>query len=332
MKAVSSFTGLSVLVSGAGSIGSRHAKNLRALGVERITVVDPVLERAQTLAGMVQGEAFREYEEALAQAKPDAVFLCVPTSLHVPQALLAAKAGAHLFIEKPLSHSMDGVEELQRIVKQRGCKAMVACNMRFHPGPATVHRLVEEGRIGEVVAARIQTGSYLPAWRPGTDYRKSYSASPKEGGVILDCIHEIDLALWHFGPAHVRHAHVLSAASIGLPQTDGLAEILLEHSSGTLSSVHLNFLERDYRRSHQVIGTHGTVLWDAERGTIDLYGENGVLREQFPDPQGAQDDQSYADELQHFLSAVRDGTPYFSTLEEASAALEIALAARTFFA
>ena len=121
--------------------------------------------------------------------------------------------------------------------------------MRFHPGPAAVRRLLKDGAIGDLISYRLHTGSYLPLWRPHQDYRQSYSASEETGGAILDCIHELDLALWYAGPAQLIAAKHLPARSIGL-QTDGLAEILLQHDIGNrIGSIHLNFIERDYRRS-----------------------------------------------------------------------------------
>ena len=143
--------------------------------------------------------------------------------------------------------------------------------MRFHPGPATIKRLLGQGAIGEVIAARIQSGSFLPRWRTQQHYHGSYSASPLWGGALLDCIHEIDLALWYFGSATIAGAATLPAKSLGL-ETDGLAEIILEHGTGVLCSVHLNFVQRDYRRTCQVIGSEGTIYWDLADHCVEVFG------------------------------------------------------------
>ena len=153
---------------------------------------------------------------------------------------------------------------------------MVGCNMRFHPGPATVRRLLEEKALGTPLCARLQTSSFLPRWRPEQDYRKSYSASPDSGGAILDCIHEIDLADWYFGPGIVLASAILPASCLGLT-TDGAAEILISHDSGVLASVHLNFMQRDYRRGCQIAGTDGTIYWDFAMRYVEVFGEDGTL-------------------------------------------------------
>ena len=94
-----------VLVSGAGSIGVRHLKNLRALGISTLAFADPGPPSEGLSALQQEGslQAFTEYEKALSEFKPTIVFLCSPTAFHIAQATLAARAGCHLFIEKPLS-------------------------------------------------------------------------------------------------------------------------------------------------------------------------------------------------------------------------------------
>ncbi len=307
---------MSVLISGAGSIGQRHLNNLKSLGIENISVCDPA-----------DPKGYSDFEKALAEVKPSIVFICSPTEHHVSQAIAAAKTGARLFIEKPLSYSMEGIDELRSLVQKNSLKAMIACNMRFHHGPKKVHELIKEGRVGSVIAARIQTGSYLPSWRPDSDYRLSYSASKKSGGAILDCIHEIDLALWHFGPASLEHASVMSAKSIGL-EVDGLAELLLKHNSGVISSVHLNFIQRDYRRCCQIIGTEGSVSWDWEKGSVELYDGEGRISETFAVPESWNVNQMFLDEVESFIRVVESGGEVSCGIEDGMRALGIALEAR----
>jgi predicted dehydrogenase len=245
----------------------------------------------------------------------------------VPQALQAARSGCHLFIEKPLSHNRDGIADLIREVEYRDLVTLVGCNMRYHPGPATVKRLLDEDTFGRVLAARLHTGSYLPRWRPEQDSRSSYSASPKHGGAILDCIHEIDLALWCFGPARLVAAATLPATSLGLA-TDGLAEVLLRHDSGVLASVHLNFVQRNMQRYVQVLGTEGTICWDLGEKRVDVYDGGGRLDCRLPQPDGWEINQMYLNELSDFLEAIRTRQPSVNPLCGGLAALEIALVAR----
>lgn len=265
--------------------------------------------------------------DAVWALEPTVVIIAAPTEFHLPLALEAARHGAHLFIEKPLSHSMDGLELLDAEASRKGAVTMVGCNMRFHPGPATVRRLLDEKALGTVLYARLQASSFLPRWHPEHDYRKSYSASPDSGGAILDCIHEIDLASWYFGPGIVLASAIMPATSLGLT-TDGAAEILISHDSGVLTSLHLNFMQRDYRRGCQIAGTHGTIYWDFAMRCVEIFGEDGTLSRSFAEPEGWEINQMYVDELAYFLQCVARGQRTHNSLGDARRVLALALEAR----
>jgi predicted dehydrogenase len=317
---------LRMLVIGGGSIGTRHARNLLSMNAGDVVVCEPEERRRAAIASELGVRVAANEDEALA-TRPDIVFVCSPTALHVPQARKAVEAGAHIFIEKPLSHSMDGVKELRAAAEGAGRIVMMGCNMRFHPGHAAIHRFLANGAIGTPIAARLWYSGYLPFWRTGQDYRKSYSADPLQGGAVLDCIHEIDLAFWHFGAAKVAASSLLPAANIGL-ETDGLAEILLRHESGVLSSVHVNFIERENRRFCHVIGTEGSLDWNIRRGTVKRTGRDGTLAEEVSQGKDWTINDMYLDEIRHFLAAVKRRAQPFNSLDETMHVLAIALEVR----
>ncbi|MNR75299.1 1,5-anhydro-D-fructose reductase [compost metagenome] len=316
-----------IAVLGCGSIGRRHLRNLNLLREPHELLAYDPSEAALEIACQESGAKGFSSLDAIWEARPEIGFITSPSELHVEHALAAVRQGCHVFIEKPLSHSVAGIHELENALAETGRHAMVGCNMRFHPGPATVKRLLSEHAIGTPLAARIQCGSYLPQWRPSQDYRKSYSASVAQGGAILDCIHEIDLALWYLGPAHLVGAAHMPASSIGLA-TDGLAELILKHESGSLSNVHLNFIQRDYRRTCQIIGTEGTLYWDFAAHRVDHFGPAGDIVASYPEPDGWQPNQMYVDEIAHFLERIALDRPPVSSLAEGWAALSLALSAR----
>jgi len=315
-----------VAVLGCGSIGRRHLQNLLTLNYRDLILYDPSAVIRDDIGRQYNIEAFDQLEDVW-HKDPQIVFITSPTQTHIELALESARHNCHIFIEKPISYSNVGLQQLCSEVKSRGLVTMVGCNMRFHPGPATVNRLLSERTVGRVLAARIQTGSYLPRWRPTQNYKESYSASPEWGGAVLDCIHEIDLALWYSGPAELLYATTMQADSLGL-ETDGLAEILLRHHDGVLTSVHLNFVQRDYRRTCQIIGDEGTIYWDFEKRKVEIYGSDGNLMETIDEPRDWNVNEMYVDELRHFLKCAENKVPTVNPVERALAAFEIALAAR----
>jgi len=315
-----------VAVLGCGSIGRRHLQNLAGLGHTDLVAYDPDLDVAKIVSEEIGLRVITSIDEVW-ERRPGSAIVAAPTNNHIELALAAAKIGSHIFIEKPLSHTLDGVGQLQKQVETNGLVSLVGCNMRFHPGPVQVKEWLDQGIIGQTLSARIQTGSYLPRWRPQQDYRESYSASPEWGGAVLDCIHEVDLALWLMGPGKLAAAVTRPANVLGL-ETDGLSEIILEHDSGALSSVHLNFVQRNYRRSIEVIGSEGTIEWDFQHGETKRYGADGELAESVVQPREWELNQMYVDELHHFLDCVGRGVPTCNPVEQGAEALKVALQAR----
>jgi predicted dehydrogenase len=143
------------LVVGGGSIGARHLRNLKAVGVESPGLAETDAVRRQALAAEHSAESFACLDDGLAWL-PDFVVLATPTHLHAEQALTIVKGGFSLFIEKPLSHTWSRLAELSEIAERKGLISMVGCNMRFHPGPAQVKELIQQDRVGPILFARLQ--------------------------------------------------------------------------------------------------------------------------------------------------------------------------------
>lgn len=315
-----------VLVVGCGSIGKRHLRNLKTLGVTDQLAFDPRSDRREEARQQTGAFPCPSLTQALAR-KPDLVFVTTPNSLHIQPALAAAKAGCHLFIEKPLSHDLKGVKELQREADKRGLTVLVGCNMRFHPAVVHLRRLVREGAVGRVVCARVMAGSYLPEWHPWEDYRKGYSArADLGGGAILDGIHEIDYLLDLLGPARDVVCAAGRFGDIGI-ETEDAAELVIRFRSNALGNIHLDYLQRAYRRSCLLSGTEGTLEWDNDRAEVRLYRSSTKAWESYPAPM-KDVDEMYLAELRHLLACIAGKEKPAQHLAAARAALELALAAK----
>ena len=316
-----------ILILGCGSIGSRHAHNLQGLGVAELLLFDPDGQRAHSLATDLGAQVMSDGAEGYAY-RPDAVVICTPTSSHLPLAREAAEHGCHVFVEKPLSDKSAGVDELCSVVRERGLVSLVACNMRFHPGLKQVKRMIEEEAVGRIVAMRAEVGQYLPDWHPKEDYRRSYSARRElGGGVILDAIHEIDYARWLLGEVDtvVCLAGKLSGLEI---ETEDTAAILLHFVRGALGEVHLDYVQRLYSRTCQIIGEKGTIRWDYSQGEVSCYLASTGQTEVFSNPRGWQPNDMYIDEMRHFLACLHGDEQAAQDVFEGARALILALAAR----
>jgi predicted dehydrogenase len=315
------------LVAGCGSIGKRHISNLLAVRAGQVVAFDVRSDRAEEVHGRFGIDVFTDLERAFSH-RPDAVFVTAPTSFHLPLASRAASARCHLFIEKPLSHTTDGIGPLLEMVRQRGLITLVGCNLRFHPGLREVKRLLDEGAVGRVVAVRAEVGQYLPDWHPEEDYRRGYSARRDlGGGVILDAIHEIDYIRWLVGPVRsvACFAGTLSRLEI---ETEDTAAVLLRFSGGALGEVHLDYVQRIYSRSCQVIGDEGTIRWDYSAGETRVYRSASREWETSSNPPGWRPNQMYVDELDHFLRCLAGAERPTLDVFDAARVLDIALAAK----
>lgn len=318
---------MKALVVGGGSIGRRHLRNLHTAGVHQLALVEPDARRGQEAALPVAAALFSGLDEGLAWGG-DLVCIASPTHLHLEQALAAARAGRALFIEKPLSHSHDGVAELAYEVESRGLVSLVGCNMRFHPGPARVRALLDQGALGRVLFARVHAGSYLPAWRPAQDYRAGYSASAAlGGGCILDLIHEIDLARWFLGEVDEVFCMAEHLSSLDIDAED-VVSIVGRHADGARSEIHLDYVQRTYERGCQVVGEQGTIHWDFTGGGVRWYDAGAGTWTTYADPPGWETNAMYEAELAHLLTSCAAGTDTVLPVREAARVLAVALAAK----
>ena len=313
---------------GCGSIGKRHIRNLLALSVRNILAYDSNPVRSYEVREEFGVETLNNLESAWEQ-DPYGAFITTPTSLHIPIAIQAAEYGCHLFIEKPLSHTFEGVEKLLALIGEKQLISLVGCNMRFHPGLQKVKELIEEKTVGNMVAARVEAGQYLPDWHPMEDYRKNYSARRDlGGGVILDAIHELDYIRWLLGEIRAVSCFAGKLSHLEI-ETEDTAEIILRFSNGAIGEVHVDYVQRAYSRTSQFIGDEGTIRWDYSQGTVRYYSSASARWMEFENPKGWVANQMYVDELRHFLCCLEGGVQPEQDVSEGAKVLAVALAAKS---
>ena len=318
--------GYTVLLVGSGSIGQRHMRNLRTLGIQRLAACDPDPDRLAPVVAELGIQSFADFEQAIAATKPDLVFVCTPPIFHVPQALQAVRAGAHVFIEKPLSHALEGVDELITAAEARQRVVQVGYNLRFHLGLQKVKQLVEDGTIGQILWARVEVGQYLPDWRPWQDYRQSYTAHRAlGGGIILDASHELDYTIWLLGrPTEV----MCMAGKVSDLEVDveDCATVLLRFASGAHADVHMDFVQRGYVRSCKLAGEQGTIIWNYPAHQVQVYRAETDSWETMAYDFDSND--MYVAEVRHFLDCVDQAVIPLTDLKQAKVVLKVALAAK----
>ena len=262
---------------------------------------------------------FDDLDEALAQS-PEIMFVTNPNSKHMQVALAGARAGCHLFIEKPMSDSLDGIQDLGQVAAA-GVVALVGFQFRFHPGIVELRKIVEQ-TMGEVLAAHVVNGEFLPDWPPYEDYRQT-SRYPGFGGrVVTDPVTRARLRLLDLRA---------TSPTLRRRRTAHLLEVVETASSGG----RIDASSRSGRRPPRLRSVPHAVRArscsiEAERpGTttprLDVVPREGERSTR--SYEGFARNEMFVIELRHFLECVRGNERPLVDLREAEASLRVALAA-----
>ena len=179
---------MKILMIGLGSIGQRHLRNIkRVYGEEAQILAYRVRGLKRTFSDTMQIrenvsleeeyniKSFDDLSKALLE-KPDIAYITNITKSHIPCAIACAKAGCHLFLEKPISDSLDGIEELAKIAAEKKLKVFVGYQNRFHPGIQYLKQFLAEGSIGRILSVRSVVGERLTTMHTYENYKDTYLA------------------------------------------------------------------------------------------------------------------------------------------------------------
>lgn len=311
-----------------GSIGRRHLTNVQKLLPDAYCIVWHLRHPAKETIKERGISHCYTLGEALC-SKPDVAIICSPASYHVKTATDLVNQGIPVFIEKPLSNSIEGIPALLEACREKSVTATVGYNLRFSLAVQRLGELIDKGRIGKVHHIYAEVGQYLPDWRPAMDYRLSISARETlGGGAVLELSHEIDLLLWLVGEEVAEVFAQLGKLSDLDIDVEDSADILLKFKNGVQGSIHMDMLQRSPRRLIRVVGSEGTLLLDLIAGQIELLRAGDPGSEQFAPGQDGAHSSTYVDELKHFFECVSESKLSDIPLETGERVLRVALAAK----
>ena len=302
------------LIAGLGSIGRRHLRNLKTLGqndlilyrTHQATLPDTELSGYPT---------YTDLDEALAQ-NPDGVIVANPTSLHLQVATAAAKAGAALLIEKPVSDSLIGIRELQAALDAAGKPALIGFHLRYHPVLRRIKALIDSGKLGKALKSHAHWGEYLPGWHTWEDYRYSYAARADLGGGALNTLsHPIDYLRWMMGEVRSLSASLANLSELELDVEDN-AELLLKFHSGSIATVHLDYYQRPPSHTLEIAFDKGRVRWDSHSGCAIVDNAEMDTTETFCPPEGFKRNDMFLAEMEDFVRLCRDEQVEHCTLAD----------------
>ncbi len=241
----------SVLVIGCGSIGERHLRCFLQASRAQVTACDANPATLQKMADTYKVPTVTDWQAAL-KSKFDAVVICTPANLHVPMAIAALTAGSHVLVEKPLSHSLAGVDELIRTRDRTGRQVAVAYVLHVYALLAAAREFLRRGEFGPVCQATIVSGQSFPFFRPA--YAQTYYRDRRTGGgaiqdalthsvnwvesvlgpadsVLCDCAHLVLPKVEVEDTVHVSSRHGAALATFALNQFQQPNETTLQFNS-----------------------------------------------------------------------------------------------------
>ena len=305
------------LIAGYGSIGRRHMRNLIELGQNDIILLRS--HKSTLPEDEIKGIPVETSIEAALAHNPDGVIIANPTALHMDIAIAAANAGCAVFMEKPLSDSLERMPELREALKKNGERFQMGFQFRFHPGLATLKELLDNDAIGTPYSFRAEWGEYLPGWHPWEDYRQSYSARKDlGGGVLLTLSHPLDYIRWLFGDPEWIWGMNGKISELEL-DTDDIAEIGLRMANGLVGTIHLDYYSRPTRNGLEVIGSKGKLRCNNLNGIVTLSPSDGIAEQYEPEPPYDRNNM-FLDEMRRFIEVTSGNAQPSCTLEDGIAA------------
>lgn len=270
---------LRIGIIGAGRIGKLHANNLtsRVPNAELAAISDVYEPAAKELAEKLNvPNYYNDYHKILEDPSIDAVFICSSTDTHSPISIEAARAGKHIFCEKPIDHDLDKIKAVLEEVRKAGIKYQVGFNRRFDRNFKHVHEVVQSGGIGDVQIVKVTSRD---PEAPPLSYVKV------SGGIFVDMtIHDFDMVRYLSG-SEVTEVSAVGAClvnpEIGQAGDVDTCIITLKFANGALGVIdNSRQAVYGYDQRIEVFGSKGCITADNETpNNTTLYTADGVTKE-----------------------------------------------------
>lgn len=292
---------MKVLFVGYGSIAKRHIKNFHAIANKRCIDLEIDLLRHTSTAAIDGIDAVYANTDEL-NSNYDAVFITNPTALHYKTLKVLHNYGKAFFLEKPAFDS-----EAYDISPFEGKLIYVACPLRY---TAVIQWLHNNFDFEKVISAHAISSSYLPEWRPGTDYRNTYSAHKElGGGVSIDLIHEWDYLQYLLGFPNKVYSFIAKKSNLEI-NSDDIAIYIAEYADKTVE-LHLDYFGRVPIRRLELFTEDDTVVCDLLKSSIAWLKSGRTLH--FDEVR----DDYQTKEIEHFLNIIEGKTHNTNPLETA---------------
>ena len=291
---------------GAGSIGRRHLRLLSERDDVQLWVVEPNAQCRAAALEILPGVPFCEsIEEAVTEAGCEAVIIATPHRTHAPLAIQALKLGAHVFVEKPMSDSLEDCVALLNAAKKSDKVVAVGFMFRFDPFVQKVKEIIDSGKIGKIIHYSSRFATYNTLRCSVTRHQEHTPYS-----LVMDCIHDSDL-IYHFTGRIPDHAYSVAYKAGDMPRSSpqNFIDTVYRYEDKSMGAhIHFNYVQHPQIHDLQIVGDKGYILGDFMSADITVGSRDGANTEVFPSTRsGIQNDFNnvYRTQWNEFLRAIR---------------------------
>ncbi|HYL57272.1 MAG TPA: Gfo/Idh/MocA family oxidoreductase [Candidatus Acidoferrales bacterium] len=302
-------------IIGAGLIGQTHSMMLRYIAsrteqsVRVVKVADVAHVQAERLAARWDGaHAVETADEIVADPSIDAVWICTPTAMHRHACIAAAKAGKHIFCEKPLAMSAADADEMSAAIKSAGVLSAVGLVMRFSPVYTVIKSMFEQPDAGRMLSVTMRDDQDFPTRGVHASAWRNDPALTAGGTLVEHSVHDFDLLTWMFGP--IARLTCVTRNLNGAPGVEDFGATAMEFRAGfhgQLTSVWHRMIGRPSNRRLEVFAENLYAASDFDTiGTITF--QRGAE---------ATEETISADEvLARFTAATLAARPYLAPIKD----------------
>jgi myo-inositol 2-dehydrogenase/D-chiro-inositol 1-dehydrogenase len=314
-------------IIGAGRIGALHAKSIQnnIPNAEVVAISDVIAQAAENAARENGIHVYTtDYRELLDDPEIDAVLICSPTDTHAGIAIEAAKAGKHIFCEKPVDLTIEKILETKAAVEKSGVKMQIGFNRRFDHNHKRVRELAQSGELGDIHIVKITSRDPGP---PPSDY------VTVSGGLFMDMtIHDFDMARFQAGSEVYEvyaHGAVMVDKAIGEAGDVDTAVVVLKFENGAIGIIdNSRKAVYGYDQRVEVFGTKGMAAGRNDTpSTVELANAEGVLSDKPLYFFLQRYMESFTAEMKSFVNAIQNDTPVEVDIEDGLRPVIIAQAA-----
>lgn len=267
-------------IVGCGIIASVHAKGIQNTEkAELVAVYDHAHDNAVQFAETYPADVCDSYEELLSRSDIDVICICTPSGLHAEQTILAANAGKHILVEKPMAIKLEDIDRMIQVCQENNVILSTVFPRRMSPQAQFARQLIHEGRLGKLSLCSAYVKIYRDqAYYDSAGWRGTWDMDG--GGAMMNQgIHTVDMLQWLTGPVSSLNAR--AKAVLREIEVEDTVIVMLQYENGAMGMIEITTTAYNGKGQRlEIHGEKGTLVIEEDNiVTLDIEGENVELPE-----------------------------------------------------